>query len=749
MISRAVFLSFLLVVTSLYSSKGGIINNNIGVNEECIGFLIDDNSFSSFQNNILNIQEYNSFLGVTDLRFSTINLPISSGFNQVYPYNVRTNSILREASASIGNNPVPNPWEVMHLGTKYALRFARIINDINFSQPIITNPGGNYVASINWDPNISGSTAWGVDFKRGIYKIEKFSNTVSVIRVRNQENSSAGIVSTLGDFNNDNRPDIFTVRTNENNQVPTTVQEIEVFTQQSNGSFSKIIIDKSSWNQGQTRVDLKWTAKSIVASYQKWNPTTNTYHLEKFDYNNDGKQDIVVASADGAVYVIPNTSTQNSISFGVPIKLVTTGLATRDMDNNYNGAQVLNLGDINKDNIVDLVVATTDSPKIYIYYGKLTNEGNIYFGGTNRNVTSNPDLILYDGQVTRNQSGNVTQAVVIRGQGIEDSQYRGPSTQKGPNNSSPVSEYTGGATQLSLADINRDGELDIMIATDNWHFLPTHLRIGNNTQQFNLTIVHQDRNNASLSAVGGRVFLITRNPQTGKYKTLFLGQFAITNDNQNADFDDATIINFSGPTSSDFIATDGNHAQTLFTFLQNGISYVNADRFIVESKDLVKKPGTTNRSFDFNSGQFYIKSITLRIVGTFNNIPTTIKVSNRINNNSPEYISIDIPQNLLNNLFTDNSPLEIYVELYPSNSNYIRYRINNTVITTNQPRIRGSHLVYRLEFNTSNQSFKTMVQNLSGQMISGLNTTVEINKIQVFYEALITSLRITSWKELR
>lgn len=736
---KFLIISSLLILISFNFVRGGIV-----ANEKAIGFLLNNNQYSEFYNQIPAnyIQSYLNFLGVNDLRFSTINLPSGNSNNDNYQFNIINNSILRRVEARIGNNLVNNPWEItVDQNNNYHLTFARVVNDINFSQPAITNPGNNYIATTSWDPNISGSVAWGISYSRNIYKVYKDGSNIITQQVYTGNEPQAGIASTLGDFNNDGKADLFVIKTNENNAQPTKVNEAAVFVQGNNETFSKTVLNTNNWDQGQNKVDVKWTAGAVVANYQKWDQDQNKYIFEKFDYNNDGKQDVLIASADGAVYVVPNTTNGQQISFGSPIKVVTTGVRTGE-DGSYNGSQVVSMGDINKDGIPDIVVGSTDSAKLYIFYGRRNNQGNIYFGlNTNVNQQSNPDIVIYNSTVQGNDK------IVNRSNNLESSEYKGPSNQTHPNGNPPVSDYTGGATNIVLADINRDGELDILVATDNWQFRPT--KLGNTN--FDLQIKHHDRNGAILSKVGGRVFLIVGKKTNNqlRYKNYFLGQYAITNDNQNADFDNATLANFSGPTSLDFIATDGNHAQTLFSFLQAGSGFVAADEFTIESKDLIRKGGNSTKSFNFNNNSFYIRNATITISGEFRGIPTTISLANRIENNNPIYVNIPIPSNLLNNVFTNSNPLVIEVNFYPSDPNII-YRINNGPWqSTNVNRMRGNSLVYRITFDTSDQTLRQTITSLTREQISSLNRTVDITNIDISYIAEPQSLKVSNWKEVR
>ncbi|MEN3015679.1 MAG: hypothetical protein ABDH21_06475 [bacterium] len=241
-----------------------------------------------------------------------------------------------------------------------------------------------------------------------------------------------------------------------------------------------------------------------------------------------------------------------------------------------------------------------------------------------------------------------------------------------------------------------------------------------------------------------------RNPTNGKYRNYFLGQYGGVTESTNADFVNAAMVNFSGPNSVDFIVTDSNTRRVLFSFLQMSQMYINADNFIIESKDLIAKTGNSTESFNFNNSSFYVKKIILRISGAFNQIPTSVMVANRILNNTPLYCTINIPSNLLNNSYTKVNPLSIEVDFFPANSTKVMYRINQgSWQTTQLNRTRGSSIVYRLVFDTSNSSLKENVTALTGQTIVGLRKTVEIRGIEVSYEIASQGLRIKDWKELR
>jgi type II secretory pathway pseudopilin PulG len=228
-----------------------------------------------------------------------------------------------------------------------------------------------------------------------------------------------------------------------------------------------------------------------------------------------------------------------------------------------------------------------------------------------------------------------------------------------------------------------------------------------------------------------------------------LGQYAIDTRNGNwfADFDGLSIMNLSNPSAFDIVATDGNHAQTLFSFEQFGNMFVYADRFILTSKDLIINQGNEQDAYNYNRGRFYIKQATITIKGSItgdrNGLKMFVSAANTINNNNPNWVKTrDI------NLNTEliGGQLIVHFDFYP-NSNNVLYRINNDPWqSTNIPRNRGSSLVYRIEIRPSNWNMAT---DLMGNNIRGLTDNINITGIQVSYISSPRTIRITNWKEVR
>lgn len=275
---------------------------------------------------------------------------------------------------------------------------------------------------------------------------------------------------------------------------------------------------------------------------------------------------------------------------------------------------VIDLGDIDNDGKIDLVVGNTDSPDIKIFKGN-TNFNPNSTPNSNNNCpfrTNNQDIItLY----SKNNQGNPVRNTNV----VESMNYKEPNTQKDGNkpNNNPNPEYVGATNNLALVDFNRDGKLDIAITTDNWNYSPSNIS--------NYSIKFTDRN-ITLSSVGGRIYTfintsITQgNNVNTKFKGFFLGQYALSSNSSGnfADLDGLSIMNLSNPSAFDIVATDGNHSQTLFTFEQQGSYFINSDKFILESKDFISLVGSEQDAYNYNRGRYYIKQATITIKGNSN-----------------------------------------------------------------------------------------------------------------------------------
>jgi hypothetical protein len=707
---------------------------------------------------------YFDFLGVSDLINANITLPSINNHNNIYPFNSFNNSLLNEAVAYIRNNNqeeiVPNAWFIRNQGTWYSLGFANIVSDFNFSQPNVTNPGNNYNAIMLWDPTLTPNYGIGITYDRTINLIKKNGNIVVVLLITSFNNINHNFnAATIGDFNNDNIPDIFVIGSNEPNTGYAKIKGAYSISGRrdaaGNLNFNPAntittLNIRDSWDN----VYVQWTCDAVKS--RAWISQNGSLTKVPIDFNNDGKEDLIIAGADGNIWYVPNTTTNrgsSTITFGNPIKILDydqTGMKTGINGSGTNGNIVIDVGDIDNDGSLDLVAATTDGAEIKIFKGNPNFNPNSNINNTN----NSPFLADQQGVInlysTRSQGNNYYSE---RQSAVETPmEYRGLSTQRDQSgNNPPNADYVGAANNITLVDFNRDGELDIAVTTDNWNFKPSDI---NNNYKIKFT----DRDNLTLSSPGGRIYTFINNSSIQgnnlniKFKGYFLGQYAISQDgngNWFADFDGLSIMNLSNPSAFDIVATDGNHARTLFSFEQLGNMFVYADKFILTSKDLIIDQGNEQDAYNFNRYRFYIKQATITIkgsiIGNNNGLNMIVYAANDINNNNPKWVETNsIPLNSA----LSGGELIVDFDFYP-NSNNVLYRINNGPWqSTNIRRNKGSSLVYRIEIiPTRNKDYKTT--DLMGNNIRCLSDNINITGIDVTYIASSKTIRISNWKEVR
>jgi hypothetical protein len=729
-------------------------------NKSAVGFL--DQNLPNYLNTIPNqyISRYSDFLGVSNLINANITLPSSNNPNNIYPFNSSNNSLLNEAVAYIRNNNqevlVPNAWFIRNQGTWYSLGFANIVSNFNFSQPNVINPGNNYNAIMLWDPTLTPNYGIGITYNRTINLIIKNGNNVVISPITSFNNINHNFnAATIGDFNNDNIPDIFVIGSNEPDDGYAKIQGAYSISgrRDSSGNLNfnpantiTTLNIRDSWDN----VYVQWTSDAVKS--RAWISQKGSLTKVPIDFNNDGREDLIIAGADGNIWYVPNTTPQGSstITFGNPIKILDynqTGMKTGVNGSGTNGNIVIDVGDIDNDGRLDLVAATTDGAEIKIFKGNpnFNPNSNINYNNNSPFLANQQGVInLYSTKIQGNNYSSQRQSTV------ESMEYKGPSTQKNPNtNGNPNAEYVGAANNITLVDFNRDGKLDIAITTDHWNFKPSDI---NN----NYKIKFIDRNDLTLSSPGGRIYTFINNSSIQgnnlniKFKGYFLGQYALSQDNSGnwlANFDGLSIMNLSNPSAFDIIATDGNHAQTLFTFEQLGNMFVYADRFVLTSKDLIINQGNEQDAYNYNRGRFYIKQATITINGSItgnnNGLNMIVYAANTINNNNPNWVATNsIPLNSA----LSGGQLKVDFDFYP-NSNNVLYRINNGPWqSTNILRNKGSSLVYRIEIKPTNWTTTT---DLMGNNIKGLIDNINITGIQVSYITSPRTIKITNWKEVR
>jgi hypothetical protein len=759
---RKLVLSILMsLIILMISSLFFISYAGFDANKSAVGFL--DQNLPNYLNTIPNqyVSRYSDFLGVSNLINANITLPSSNNPNNIYPFNSSNNSLLKEAVAYIRNNNqeelVPNAWFIRNQGTWYSLGFANIVSDFNFSQPNVTNPGNNYNAIMLWDPTLTPNYGIGITYQRNINLIKKNGNNVVISPITSFNNINHNFnAATIGDFNNDNIPDIFVIGTNEPNTGYAKIQGAYSISGRRdaagnlnfNSAYTITTLNiRDSWDN----VYVQWTSDAVKS--RALISQNGSLTKVPIDFNKDGREDLIIAGADGNIWYVPNTTNQGSstITFGNPIKILDynqTGMKTGVNGSGTNGNIVIDVGDIDNDGRLDLVASTTDGAEIKIFKGNPNFNPN-----SNINNTINSPFLANQQEVinlysTRSQGNNYYSQ---RQNAVESMEYRGPSTQRDQSgNNRPNAEYVGAANNITLVDFNRDGKLDIAITTDNWNFSPSDIN--------NYKIKFTDRNNLTFASPGGRIYTFINNSSRQgnnlniKFKGYFLGQYALSQDssgNPFADFDGISIMNLSNPSAFDIVATDGNHAQTLFTFEQLGNTFVYADRFVLTSKDLIINQGNEQDAYNYNRGRFYIKQATITIkgsiIGNNNGLNMIVYAANTINNNNPNWVATNsIPLNSA----LSGGQLIVDFDFFP-NSNNVLYRINNGPWqSTNISRNKGSSLVYRIEIiPTQNKNDTTT--DLMGNNIRSLIDNINITGIQVSYITSPRTIKITNWKEVR
>ncbi len=764
---RKLVLSILMsLIILMISSLFFISYAGFDANKSAVGFL--DQNLPNYLNTIPNqyISGYSNFLGVSNLINANITLPSSNNLNNIYPFNSFNNSLLNEAVAFIRNNNnqeeiVPNAWFIRNQGTWYSLGFANIVSDFNFTQPNVINPGGNYNAIMLWDPTLTPNYGIGITYNRTINLIKKNGNNVEVSQIISFNNIDHSFnAATIGDFNNDNIPDIFVIGSNEPDDRYAKIKGAYSISGRrdaaGNLNFNPpnritYLNIRDSWDQ----VYVQWTSDAVKS--RAWISQNGNLRKVPIDFNNDGREDLIIAGADGNIWYVPNTTPQGSstITFGNPIKILDysqtgmrTGVNSNVIGRGYRGNIVIDVGDIDNDGILDLVAATTDGAEIKIFKGNPNFKPN-----SNINNTNNSPFLANQQEVI-NLYSTISQGNYYYSQRqstVESMEYRGPITQRDRSgNNPPNAEYVGAANNITLVDFNRDGKLDIAITTDEWNFRPSDI---DNYAKINFT----DRNNLTFASPGGRIYTFINNSSRQgnnlniKFKGYFLGQYAISRDSRGnwfADFDGLSIMNLSNPSAFDIVATDGNHAQTLFSFEQLGNMFVYADRFILTSKDLISNQGNEQDAYNYNRGRFFVRQATITITGTItgnnNGLNMIVFAANTINNNNPNWVATNI---IPLNTALSGGQLIVDFDFFPNSNNNVLFRINNGPWqNTNIPRNRGSSLVYRIEIRPTSSSIAT---DLMGNRIRGLIDNIDITGIQVSYISSPRTIRISNWKEVR
>lgn len=291
----------------------------------------------------------------------------------------------------------------------------------------------------------------------------------------------------VDDFDNDGKLDLFAYNSWQYAQFVSDVLN-------SNGEdavYKRISKDKNFVT--------KWTV-SAMASY---------------DYNGDGYKDVFYIDYKGRVWVWLNDPGQGSERFFDESNIIKL-FEDKDLESNGGGG-VLDIGDLNNDGTIDIIVGHTDKKSIFVYFGKIVNN----------QLTFDTDNKL----VLTTSSGKLSDYVITD-----------PSIK---NSKSPEILPSFGPTIIKITDVDRDGYKDIFIGTDAW-------RQGKN--------------------FGGSVYLFKGVDITPDNKPKFLslelvhGSYSKDN-NPPYDFDAGTIADLDNDGIPDFVAADGNHSGNYYKII--------------------------------------------------------------------------------------------------------------------------------------------------------------------------------------
>ncbi len=213
----------------------------------------------------------------------------------------------------------------------------------------------------------------------------------------------------------------------------------------------------------------------------------STTLMASVDIEKDGDLDIIVGNKDGQVLKIANRNATRVISapnkWDAPSVFVNTGWGPR-------GVSTVSIADFDKDADYDMIL------------------GSVSFS----------DLRYY-----KNNSGIF-------------SLYK---TYSDPTGDTHNDDYDGGASVSIANDFDKDGDVDLMIGTDNW----------------NLTVGGEN--------IGGQVYYFRNGGGEFRSRLLFDNRPTVY------DFDLGGYMDFDQDGDDDFLIADGNHSETYYLFINN------------------------------------------------------------------------------------------------------------------------------------------------------------------------------------
>ncbi|MGB9613942.1 MAG: FG-GAP repeat domain-containing protein [Fervidobacterium sp.] len=258
--------------------------------------------------------------------------------------------------------------------------------------------------------------------------------------------------------------------------------------------------------------------------------------MASYDFDGDGYKDIVYADMRGRVWLWKNNNSKGKDRFFNTqfIKLIDDpDIGTTAS----NGGAVLDVYDVNKDGVPDIIAGNTDKKNIFIYPGKIVNNQIVY------DVNTKITLVKADGTL-----GNIATV---------DSSIL--------NSKSPSTLPSFAPTIIKVTDVDRDGVPDVFVGTDAW-------RQGKNF-------------GGSVYLFKGKNFTATGIPQ---FLSLELVHGSYSAENKPPyDFDAGTIGDLDNDGIPDFVAADGNHSGNYYKILTQTVNEYKLTDGIMVSDRLV------------------------------------------------------------------------------------------------------------------------------------------------------------------
>jgi len=289
---------------------------------------------------------------------------------------------------------------------------------------------------------------------------------------------------TSGDYDGDGDLDFFFI-VSQDNPPNFTIKRMWLYVNQltESGSLSFVQVNKTA--------DGTWlsTIKGIA-----WSTTM----MASLDFDKDGDPDIVMGNKAGEVIKINNRNLTRAISAVNKWNFSTllTGAQTGWSSSSNRGVSTLSIGDFDYDTDLDLFLGSVSYPEMQYW----KNDGTGNFG-------TSPYKTYMDA------TGDT------------------------------YNNYYDGAATVSIAnDFDKDGDVDIMVGTDNWNYKPGSEDIGGMCYYF--------------KNAGGeftqRLIFDGRDDSPPVY-----------------DYDLGALLDYDNDLDQDFLIADGNHTENYYLFINN------------------------------------------------------------------------------------------------------------------------------------------------------------------------------------